>query len=85
MNFTAQENVPEQQQQKKGRKPQGDEVCQPEGIVFPQKSNNVQNHFAGFRNYTQKEVLHLINIKLFLVFFLLGTLDNVKRYRINHN
>ena len=53
-NDPARENVPVQQQQKKGQQHQGGEVWKAEGIFCPQKSNNVQNYFSCFRNYRKR-------------------------------
>ena len=43
-----------------------------EGIVFPQKANNIQNYLACFCNYMQEEVVKMSNIKIFFVFFPVG-------------
>ena len=74
-NYPVTENAPTQQQPQQGKENQGGEVRKSEGIICPQKANNVQNYFSCFRNYTQEEVLNMSKLELFLFFFPFGYLN----------
>ena len=67
------DNVPqgitEQQEQQIFNLQEGGELWKPEVIIFPCKADNIQNYFACFHNFTKEEVLNMIKIDIFLVFF----------------
>ena len=74
-NYPVTDNAPAQQQPQQWKEQKGGEVRKSEGIIWPQKANNVQNSFSCFRNYTQEEVLNMSKLELFLIFFPFGYLD----------
>ena len=56
-----------------------------EGTVRSQNANNVQNYFACFQNYTQKEVLNISKLDLLLVSPLLGNIHYLEGANTKHN
>ena len=48
-----------------------------EGIVFPRKSEKLQNYFAYFRHYSHDAVLRISLIHLFFILFLDDYLEQV--------
>ena len=75
-NYPAPDNVPDQQYQQQENGKEGGKLCKSEGVVCPRKANNVWNYFTFFCNYTQEEVLNMINLDIFLVLFSVGYLKN---------
>ena len=46
-------------------------------LYSPRMANNLQNSFAGFRNYTNEEVLKMIKLELFVFFSSIGYLNTI--------
>ena len=61
-NDPAPENLPRQ-----GETTSGTGNWRREGIIYPQKTGNLQNYFASFRHYYHDAVIRMSLLQLFLI------------------